>query len=109
MKTIRELGAQERFLAFTAMLELRPHLGSLEEFVQIVNLEQRTEGYRLAGSFEEGEERAVAVGGVRTGANTALGDFLYVDDFGTPAAFCKRGQAASLLPLLGGEAGPPGR
>lgn len=104
MATIRELGAQETFLAYAAMLELRPHLGSSEEFVQIVNLEQRTEGYRLAGSFEEDEEQAVAAAGFRTGHNLALGYCLYVDDLVTQAAFRKRGHAARLLQWLGEEA-----
>ncbi|MGO8949984.1 MAG: hypothetical protein ACLQUY_20475 [Ktedonobacterales bacterium] len=53
MATIRELGTPETFLAYPAMLELRPHLGSPDEFVQLVNQEQRPEGYRLVGSFEE--------------------------------------------------------
>ena len=104
MATIQELGAHETFLAYAAMLELRPHLGSPEEFVQVVNQEQRPEGYRLVGSFEEGVEQAVAIAGFRTGHNLALGYYLYVDDLVTQAAFRKRGHAAHLLHWLDEEA-----
>ena len=100
MATIRELGPQETLLAYPAMLELRPHLGSPEDFVQVVNQEQRPEGYRLVGSFEEGVDQAVSIAGFRTGHNLALGYYLYVDDLVTRAAFRKRGHAAHLMQWL---------
>jgi GNAT superfamily N-acetyltransferase len=104
MTTIRELGTQETLLAYPAMLELRPHLGAPEAFVQVVNQELRPEGYRLVGSFEEGMETAVAVAGFRPGHNLALGSYLYVDDLVTQATFRKRGHAAHLIEWLVEEA-----
>jgi GNAT superfamily N-acetyltransferase len=104
MATIRELGTQDTSLAYPAMLELRPHLGSPDAFVQVVNQEQRPEGYRLVGSFEEEVEQAVAIAGFRTGHSLALGYALYVDDLCTRAAFRKRGHAAHLMQWLVEEA-----
>jgi GNAT superfamily N-acetyltransferase len=97
MPTIRELTASEIYLAYTSLLELRPHLPSRDEFVEQVNLKQRPEGYRLVGSFEEGIDEPVAVAGFRTGHNLAWGYFLYVDDLVTQATFRGRGHAAGLL------------
>ena len=73
MATLRELEAQETSLAYPALLELRPHLGSLDACVQQVNQEQRAEGYRLVGAFEDGIKDAVAVAGFRTLHTLALG------------------------------------
>lgn len=86
------------------MLELRPHLVSLDAFVKQVNEQQRPEGYRLVGAFEEGEDDAAAVAGFRTGHNLALGYALYVDDLVTRVAFRKRGHAACLMEWLAEEA-----
>jgi len=97
MPTIRELTASETYLAYTSLLELRPHLAARDEFVEQVNLKQRPEGYRLVGSFEKGVDEPVAVAGFRTGHNLAWGYFLYVDDLVTQAAFRGRGHAGGLL------------
>lgn len=97
MPTIRELTASETYLAYTSLLELRPHLAARNEFVEQVNLKQRPEGYRLVGSFEEGVNEPVAVAGFRTGHNLAWGYFLYVDDLVTREAFRGRGHAGGLL------------
>ena len=44
------------------MLELRPHIGSLADFVRVVNEVQRMQGYRLIASFDEGEDAAAVAG-----------------------------------------------
>lgn len=100
MATIRELGPQETHLAYQAIRELRPHLDSFDEFVRLVNQNQRPEGYRLVGSFEDGMEDAAAVAGFRTGHMLSRGFYLYVDDLGTRAAFRRRGHGASLMEWL---------
>ncbi|HLV98895.1 MAG TPA: GNAT family N-acetyltransferase [Ktedonobacterales bacterium] len=104
MATIRELGPAETHLAYPAALELRPHLSSLEAFVQQVNEDQRPEGYRLLGSFEDGVEDAAAIAGFRTGHMLSRGHFLYIDDLGTRAAFRRRGHGAGLMEWVIAEA-----
>ncbi|HEY7356985.1 MAG TPA: GNAT family N-acetyltransferase [Ktedonobacterales bacterium] len=100
MATIRELGPQETHLAYLAIRELRPHLDSLDAFVRQVNEDQRPEGYRLLGSFEDGIEEAAAVAGFRTGHMLSRGFYLYVDDLGTRAAFRRRGHGVGLMEWL---------
>jgi GNAT superfamily N-acetyltransferase len=97
MSTVRELEASETHLAYTTLLELRPHLSSRDEFVEQVNSKQRPEGYRIVGSFEDGIDEPVAVAGFRTGHNLAWGYYLYVDDLVTQSNFRGRGHAAQLM------------
>jgi GNAT superfamily N-acetyltransferase len=104
MATIREIGPQETHLVYLAMVELRPHLKSRDEFVRQVDQEQRPEGYRLVASFEDEISDAAAVAGFRTGHNLALGYNLYVDDLATQSAFRKRGHATRLMQWLIEEA-----
>lgn len=104
MATLRELGAQETSLAYPALFELRPHLESLDAFMRRINKDQRAEGYRLVGVFEDGIEDAVAVAGFRTLHTLAWGYCLYVDDLSTRAAFRKRGHAGLLMRWLSEEA-----
>jgi GNAT superfamily N-acetyltransferase len=104
MATIRELGDDETHLAYFAMQELRPHLRSLEEFVHRVNLDQRPEGYRLAGAFEEGAEEAVAAIGFRPIHHLAYGCCLYVDDLVTRETYRGRGHGTRLMELALAEA-----
>jgi GNAT superfamily N-acetyltransferase len=95
----RELGPEETHRAFTAMRELRPHLASVEEFVERVNGAQRPEGYRLVGSFAEagGGDEPVAVTGFRRLHTLAWGDLLYIDDLVTLEFHRGRGHAHRLL------------
>jgi hypothetical protein len=80
----RELTTDETHLAFAPMRELRPHLASVEEFVERVNGAQRPEGYRLVGSFATaGPDEPVAVTGFRRLHTLAWGDELYIDDLAT--------------------------
>jgi len=102
---VRELPARETRLAYRAMLELRPNIGSEAEFVDRVNRLQRPEGYRLVASFAEGERLAAAVAGFRTGHFLAWGHTLYCDDLSTRRAFRQQGHAGALIDWLIAEAG----
>lgn len=104
MSDIRELGPAETHLAYTTMLELRPHLPSLEAFVERVNTLQRPERYRLIGSFIDGAAEPVAVAGFRTLHALAWGHVLYVDDLITQEAHRKAGHADRLLQWMMAEA-----
>jgi GNAT superfamily N-acetyltransferase len=101
---IREIVAPDTALAFAAMRALRPHVGDEAAFVRRVDEQQRPEGYRLAGAFEEGERRALAVAGYRLGHNLAWGDYMYVDDLSTLPEARRRGHARRLLQWLVDEA-----
>ena len=103
MSIIRELGEQETYVAYPALLELRPHIGSLDACVRQV-YQQRSKGYQLVGAFEDGIEDAAAIAGFRTLHSLAWGYYLYVDDLGTRAAFRNRGFAALLMRWLIEEA-----
>lgn len=104
MSSIRELGPAETHLAYTTLLELRPHLPSLEAFVARVNTAQRPEGYRLIGSFVEGNVEPVAAAGFRTLHALAWGHVLYVDDLITQETQRKAGHADRLIQWLVDEA-----
>jgi GNAT superfamily N-acetyltransferase len=97
VSTIREINPAETHLAYLAMRELRPHLQSLDEFVSRVNRDQRPEGYRLVGAFEDGIEEAVAALGCRIQHRLAYGSTLYVDDLSTREAYRRRGYGARLM------------
>jgi GNAT superfamily N-acetyltransferase len=106
----RELAPEETHLAFDVMAVLRPHVASVDEFVERVNGAQRSEGYRLVGSFDEadgggdGGGRLVAVGGFRRLHNLAWGDQLYIDDLVTLESHRGRGHAHRLLEWIVSEA-----
>jgi GNAT superfamily N-acetyltransferase len=102
---IREIDASETALAYRAMLPLRPHLASEDEFVARVDEVQRAEGYRLAGAFEDGTEHALAVAGFRVVHLLAWGESaLYVDDLSTLPEARRRGHARALLDWMLDEA-----
>ncbi|MGQ0803476.1 MAG: GNAT family N-acetyltransferase [Actinomycetota bacterium] len=105
MADVREIGIDESRVAFGAMRELRTDLESEAEFVRRVDEVQRAEGYRLVGSFEEGEADAAAVAGFRFGHSLAWGHFLYVDDLITREAYRSHGHAGALMDWLVDEAG----
>ena len=65
---------------------------------------QRAAGYRVAGSFEPGEEDAAAVAGFRIQENLAWGRHLYVDDLVTRADRRGRGHGGALMRWLAVEA-----
>jgi GNAT superfamily N-acetyltransferase len=98
-------------LAFEAMRELRTHLTDADAFARRVDEEQRPQGYRLVGAFED-DGRVTAVAGFRL-LHTLLaaapgsagcaprtsyaGDVLYVDDLSTLPEARGRGHAGALL------------
>jgi GNAT superfamily N-acetyltransferase len=98
--TIREIVPPETRLAFPAMRALRSHLPDEAEFVRLVDIVQRPEGYRLVGTFDPTWEHAAAVAGFRLGHNLAWGQFLYVDDLSTLPEARRRGYARGLLEWL---------
>jgi GNAT superfamily N-acetyltransferase len=103
MSDVRELGRDETALAAAALLELRPGLGSAEALVAQADA-QRGAGYRLAGSFEPGEDGAAGVAGFRVSESLAWRRHLYVDDLVTRADRRARGHAGALLRWLAAEA-----
>jgi GNAT superfamily N-acetyltransferase len=102
--TIREVGPEETGLVYQALLELRPLIGSEEEFVARVNRLQRPEGYRLIGAFTDSEAQAAAAAGFREAHFLAWGHALYVDDLSTRAGFRRQGHSGALLDWLLAEA-----
>jgi GNAT superfamily N-acetyltransferase len=101
---VRELVPPETALAYEAMRALRPQYDDEQAWVRHVDEVQRSEGYRLVGAFQEGEEAAVAVAGFRVGHSLAWGRFLYVDDLSTLPTGRRRGHARRLLDWLDQEA-----
>jgi GNAT superfamily N-acetyltransferase len=99
----RELHKGDTHRAVPALLELRPHRGPAETLVAAAD-RQRAAGYRLAGSFEPGEDDAAAVAGFRVQENLAWGRHLYVDDLVTRADRRGRGHGAALMRWLAAEA-----
>ena len=86
------------------MLELRPKIGPETEFSTYVDTVQRPEGYRLAGSFTDGDEQAAAVAGFRVVHHIAWGHTLYCDDLGTRPEYRGHGHAGRLLDWMIEEA-----
>jgi GNAT superfamily N-acetyltransferase len=102
MTSERELSPEETHLAFGPMRELRPHLASVDAFVERINGAQRPEGYRLVASFA-GDD-VVSAGGFRRLHTLAWGDLLYIDDFVTLESHRGRGHAHRLLEWIEAEA-----
>lgn len=102
---IRELAAGETHLAYEAMLELRPKIGSSADFVRTVDEKQRPQGYRLIASFDEGDEQAAGAAGFRVIDYLAWGHALYCDDLSTREKYRGRGHAGALMDWMVEEAG----
>ena len=96
---VRELGPGESHLAAAALLELRPQYGSPEVVTERIDA-QRADGYRVAGSFEPGEELAAAVAGFRIGTSLAWGHHVYVDDLVTRESLRGRGHADAVMAFV---------
>ena len=101
---IRELAAGETHLAYKAMLELRPHIGSATEFATHVDTVQRPEGYRVVASFSDGDEQAAGAAGFRVLHYIAWGHALYCDDLTTRPKHRGHGHAGQLLDWMIEEA-----
>jgi GNAT superfamily N-acetyltransferase len=102
---VREILAGETAVAAAALLELRPHHGSVEALTVRID-SQRADGYRVAAALEDGE--AAAVAGFRIAENLAWGRFLYVDDLVTRAALRGRGHADAVMAWVEAEAARAG-
>jgi GNAT superfamily N-acetyltransferase len=92
---------QEVARCFGVMVELRPLLKNVEEFVGLVGVQQG-EGYELA--FVESEGEVVTVAGFRVRHVIASGLTMYVDDLVTGARFRSRGHGKTMLDWLVGRA-----
>ena len=103
MPEARELQVGESHRAAVALLELRPRLESVERITSQIDA-QRSTGYRIAASFEDGDEDAAAVAGFRVSHNLAWGRFLYVDDLVTRARLRGRGHADAVMEWVVREA-----
>ncbi|KAA5832631.1 GNAT family N-acetyltransferase [Saccharopolyspora hirsuta] len=97
--TIREL--DDFTPAYPVLRELRPNLGSLEDFLAQAK-QQRGQGYRMIAAFDGGEVAAVA--GFRSGLCFAWGHHIYVDDLVTAPSARRKGHAAALLAWIDEEA-----
>ncbi len=102
--SIRELSPADTHLAYEAMLELRPDIGTESEFVARVNDVQRPVGYRLVASFDDGDAVAAAAAGFHIRDMLAWGHYLYVDDLVTREAARRAGHATALLDWIRAEA-----
>jgi GNAT superfamily N-acetyltransferase len=98
-----ELHVGESHRAALALLELRPRLESIDRMTSQIDA-QRADGYRIVGSFEDGDEDAAAVAGFRIVHNLAWGRFAYVDDLVTRAALRGRGHADAVMAWVEREA-----
>ena len=94
--TIREIEPGEDAVAYPAIVELRPTVGSLEQFLVAVE-RQRERGYRMVGVFEEGVQDAAAVVGFSTSQKFAWGSYLYVEDTSTHPDHQRKGHAGRLF------------
>jgi GNAT superfamily N-acetyltransferase len=103
MGSVREIAEGETDLAALALLELRPQCAPAEALVTAIDRDLRPRGYRLVGSFDDGERDAAAVAGFRIGQMLAWDRFLYVDDFVTRADRRRRGHADQIFEWLDAE------
>lgn len=97
--TVREL--DDFTPAYPVLRELRPALGSLEEFLAQAE-QQQTQGYRMIAAISDGEVAAVA--GFRSTLCFAWGHHIYVDDLVTAPSGRRQGHAAALLAWIDEEA-----
>ena len=104
MPDVRELPAGETIHGARALLELRPQFETPERLPERIDATLRPGGYRLIGSFEDGEQDAAAVAGFRVVDMLAWGHAIYVDDLVTAADRRGRGHADAVFAWLGEEA-----
>jgi GNAT superfamily N-acetyltransferase len=76
---------------------------STQEFVARADA-QRSDGYRLVGSFEASAAVPSAIAGFRIGQSIAWGRFLYIDDLVTREEARRYGHASALMAWLRAEA-----
>lgn len=83
---------------FPVMQFLRPHIATVDEFVQRVQNQTQQYGYQLVYLEDEGSVKAVA--GFRLSECLALGKFLYVDDLVTSETERSKGYGEQLFQWL---------
>lgn len=88
-------------LCHPLMRQLRPHLESAEQFLEIYR-RQAASGYRLLARWSG--ETPVALAGYRVSENLIHRQHIYVDDLVTDPAFRSLGHGRALLDFLLGEA-----
>ena len=104
MVEVREITKGQTAQAAEAMLVLRPRWESAEAVVDLVDVNLRPIGYRLAGAFEHASDTAVSVVGFRELWSTAWGHYLYIDDVSTVPAARGHGYADALMQWVIAEA-----
>ncbi|MDX8033297.1 GNAT family N-acetyltransferase [Lentzea sp. BCCO 10_0856] len=100
--TIAELDDADTALAYDAIRALRPHLTSVDQYVDVVRA-QRKEGYRIVASFDASGQ-VVAAAGFRHMTNLYAGSHIYIDDMTTLPSARKQGHAGALLKWVDEEA-----
>lgn len=98
---LRHAGEHDVGACFDLMRELRPHLGSREEFVARWR-RQAEAGYRILAVWDGGAPLALA--GYRPQENLIHGRFLYVDDLVSRSGQRGNGHGARLIAALKEEA-----
>lgn len=83
------------------MRQLRPHLESASQFLEIYR-RQATAGYRLLVRWSG--ETPVALAGYRISENLIHGQHLYIDDLVSDSEFRNSGHGGALLDFLQSEA-----
>lgn len=101
---IIEISAENTAQAYPAMVALRTHISSQEDFVRQVNDILRPTGYRLVGVFESGRHQALAVCGYRISHSLAWGRYFDLKDLSTLPEYRDPQLAQQLLDYLHAEA-----
>ena len=104
MAVLVEIVPPDTHFAFEAMHELRPHLEDENAFVDMIDGEQRSRGYRMVAVLPDHGGPAVSVAGFRLGTSLSWGRHLYVDDLVTLLAARGHGHATRLLSWVKDEA-----
>ncbi len=99
--SFRTVGEAEIGACFDLMRQLRPHLTSVEEFVERWR-RQSADGYRILAVWSDGGANPGprALAGYRITENLVHGKFLYVDDLVADRSERSRGHGARLLDRL---------
>jgi GNAT superfamily N-acetyltransferase len=97
----RRIDPAEAASCFALMRQLRPHLGSAEEFAERFARQAR-DGYQLVALESEG--RPLALAGYRLTETLVHGRFLYVDDLVVDDEARRQGLGARLIRWLTEEA-----
>lgn len=101
MTSVRIVGSEDAALMqalYPLMLELRPHLASVEDFAARLRHQQQTQGWTLICLEEDGAPAAAA--SYRVLENLAWGRFLYVDDLVTAPSRRGKGHGETLMRWL---------